>query len=291
MVLTFVLIMGVFLPATVLASDIGVTIDGTAVVFPDASPQIVDGRTLVPLRAVFEAIGFDVGWDENSRTAILWLSGYVEEGVTAVVTEVVITIGDATFFTNDEEFQLDVPAQIIGGSTMLPIRAVLESVGYYVEWDAATQTVRVASEPFAATTETAAADTPWWQVYALWRGWLDTPFGEWPTMEAVDQFSGADVFAHPFVDGVLIVFSWDDLEPQGLPLSFFMPLEILIGTGEATLEHLQAFFAADGVDFVITEHSDFDMGQMTFEGVDFSFVPDYDGLVRGVNASNVGRFQ
>ena len=47
---------------------------------------------------------------------------------------VTVEIGSDEFTVNDMPHRLDVPAQIIGGSTMLPICAVLESIGYYVEW-------------------------------------------------------------------------------------------------------------------------------------------------------------
>ena len=114
---------------------IGVTISGHAVVFEDQAPVVVDGRTLVPVRGVFESLGFDVDWDEYIQTAILTSNDF----------EVLIPIDSDIFTTNGEAFSLDVPAQIIGGRTMLPIRAVLESVGYQVYWDEDTRTVLVVS--------------------------------------------------------------------------------------------------------------------------------------------------
>jgi len=144
MAMALAMMLGIFAPQMAYANDIGVTIDGVAVVFPDARPQIVDGRTLVPVRAVFEAVGFDVDWDADTRTATLARGG----------DTVIITIGDAVFTTNGQSHTLDVPAQIIGGSTMLPIRAVLESVGYFVGWDAAASLVLVSTEPLPETAQT-----------------------------------------------------------------------------------------------------------------------------------------
>jgi hypothetical protein len=106
------------------ADEIGVTIEGVNVIFTDQPPVIVDGRTLVPVRGVFEMLGFNVDWDNDTRQATLTNSDYI----------VVLTVGSATFTTNGVNHTLDVPAQIIGGRTMLPIRAVLESVAYYVAW-------------------------------------------------------------------------------------------------------------------------------------------------------------
>ena len=58
---------------------------------------------------------------------------------------VVITIDSSTFIVNGTSHILDVPAQIIGGRTMLPIAVVLRSVGYEVDWDGETSTVAITS--------------------------------------------------------------------------------------------------------------------------------------------------
>ena len=110
---------------------ISVTINGERVVFADQNPVIVDGRTLVPVRGVFEHLGFEVGWAPDTRQALLTSDDFT----------VVITVGSATFTVNGANRILDVPAQIINDRTMLPIRAVVESVGYFVDWDATTRTV------------------------------------------------------------------------------------------------------------------------------------------------------
>jgi len=125
----------IFTPTSLQASQLHVTIDGKQVNFTDQGPTIVDGRTLVPVRGVFEELGFEVDWEQDTETARLTRSGY----------EVVLTIGSANFITNGESHTLDVPAQIIGGRTMLPIRAVLESVGYSVGWSQSTNTVLISS--------------------------------------------------------------------------------------------------------------------------------------------------
>jgi len=133
--LVFVLIFAIF-PTTALAnSRITVTVNGTPVVFAGQQPVIVSGRTLVPVRGVFEQLGFDVSWDGEARQAILARTGYI----------VVLTIGSNTFTTNGARHTLSVPAQIIGGSTMLPLSEVLASVGYVVAWDGNTRTASVTS--------------------------------------------------------------------------------------------------------------------------------------------------
>jgi len=122
-----------------LASEIGVTLDGGPVDFPDQQPMILGGRAFVPVRGVFEHLGFEVGWEPDTLTAVLTRGGRES-------FEVRITVGSAVFTTNGVEHRLDVPAMIIPpGRTMLPIRAVLESVGYMVDWDGSTRTVIITS--------------------------------------------------------------------------------------------------------------------------------------------------
>ena len=137
-VITFAL-----MPAVALANDaITVTIDGEVVTFIDQGPVIVDNRTLVPVGGVFEAIGFAPSWNGREQTATLTRSDFT----------IVITIGERVFTTNGVEYELDVPAQIINNRTMLPIRAVLESVGYELDWVGSTRTVVI--------TTTASETTP-----------------------------------------------------------------------------------------------------------------------------------
>ena len=131
------------------ADNISVIVNGQEVQFPDQQPVIIDDRTLVPIRGVFEAIGFVVNWDEDTSTALLSDSDSV--------FNISIRIGEPYFsvgvFNPDMPVghanivALDVPALIIGGRTMLPLRAVLESVGYQLDWNEATRTVNISSAP------------------------------------------------------------------------------------------------------------------------------------------------
>ena len=134
MVLAFILGVGWFGGSAVYASDeITVTVNGEHVNFPDQQPVVVDGSTLVPVRGIFETMGFDVDWEDETSTAILVREPYT----------IRVQLGSSTFTTNGVLHQLGVPAQSIGGRTMIPLRAVLESVGYDLDWDGATQTVIV----------------------------------------------------------------------------------------------------------------------------------------------------
>ena len=122
-------------PTPTPTNNIAVTINGDAVDFADQQPALVDGRTLVPVRGVFEQLGFEVDWDNENRQAILERDDYI----------IIITIDSEVFTTNGVEHRFDVPAQTIGGRTMVPIRFVLESVGYELDWDGDTQTVIIST--------------------------------------------------------------------------------------------------------------------------------------------------
>ena len=115
--------------------QVTVTVDGERVTFAEQQPIIVDGRTLVPVRSVFEFMGFEVDWDADAEQATISNDYY----------EIVLTAGSTTFTTNGTSGTLDVPAQLTNGSILLPVRAVLESVGYNVYWDHANRTVIVLS--------------------------------------------------------------------------------------------------------------------------------------------------
>jgi len=131
--------------------DVTVTLDGVQVVFEDQEPIIIDNRTLVPVRGVFAALGFYPTFDDVTRQATLTRDDY----------EVIITIGSYVFTTNGEVFTLDVPARIINNRTLLPLRAVLESVGYdNMDFDPVTRVVSIYTTPLADQPAPAPSPTP-----------------------------------------------------------------------------------------------------------------------------------
>ncbi len=139
-----IVLAALMLATVAFAADITVTLDGEVVdVESYGSPAtIVEGRTLVPLRAIFEALGASVEWDNVTRTVTS------EKGADTIS----LTVGADTFYKNDEPIELDVPAQIINDRTMVPARAIAEAYGVGVEWDAATRTV-VLTSPVVPTVE------------------------------------------------------------------------------------------------------------------------------------------
>ena len=88
---------------------------------------------MVPLRAIFEALGASVEWDDSTKTVTS------ERGD----TKVSLTIGEAEIIVNGEAKALDVPGQIVDSRTLVPVRAIAESFGCEVGWDDPTKTVTI----------------------------------------------------------------------------------------------------------------------------------------------------
>ena len=106
-------------------SEIKVTLNGKKLSF-DQPPVIENGRTLVPLRAIFEALGAEIAWDSETQTIRAIRYGtYVE-----------LQIGSNEMKVNSEIKVLDVPAKTINDRTMVPARAIAEAFGCSVSWDA-----------------------------------------------------------------------------------------------------------------------------------------------------------
>jgi hypothetical protein len=117
------------------AAQIQVDVNGQAVSFGAVGPQRIDGRVLIPLRAVVEALGAEVNWDPATQT-VLGRKG--DRGFS-------LPIGSRTATVNQSTVNLDVPAQLIRGNTMVPLRFVAEALGAEVGWDASTQQVAISN--------------------------------------------------------------------------------------------------------------------------------------------------
>lgn len=130
LIIIMALIIGLASPIYGVNNDIKVTVDGHELDF-DVPPQIIEGRTLVPLREIFEALGSAVQWDAKTKTA----TG--QRGSTVVK----LPVGSKEALRNGQKIELDVPATIINGRTLVPARFIAESLGAEVAWDGATRTV------------------------------------------------------------------------------------------------------------------------------------------------------
>jgi hypothetical protein len=104
----------------------------------DSPPIIKNGRTLVPIGAIIEALGRTVSWDPNEKKVTVILGS----------TTIELWIGKNTTRVNGITKPIDstnskVVPEIINGRTMLPLRFVTENLGCTVQWDGSTQTITI----------------------------------------------------------------------------------------------------------------------------------------------------
>ena len=115
-------------------SNITVKLDGKAMSF-DVPPQIMNGRTMVPMRAIFENLGASVDWDNATKTVKSQKGSYA----------ISMTIGKAEIVINGMSYGLDAAPCIVNGRTLVPVRAISEAFDMEVGWDNATKTVVINS--------------------------------------------------------------------------------------------------------------------------------------------------
>lgn len=116
-------------------AGISVTLNGETLAF-DVQPQLIDNRTMVPLRKIFEAMGAVVDWDDNTQTVT----------ATKGNERVIATINSKNVYISGETKTLDVPPMVINDRTLVPVRFVAEAFGANVDWDEITQTVVIGTD-------------------------------------------------------------------------------------------------------------------------------------------------
>lgn len=123
--------------ATSFAEDaINVMIDGNYIEF-DVAPRIFDGRTMVPIRTIFEKMGATVEWNSDTNSAIC----------TKGNTVVKMTVDNMGIDVNNYIIWMDIPPFIRDGSILAPARYVAEAFGADVKWDEANSTVVITTTP------------------------------------------------------------------------------------------------------------------------------------------------
>ncbi|MEE0944082.1 MAG: copper amine oxidase N-terminal domain-containing protein [Clostridia bacterium] len=110
---------------------ITVKLNGEALSF-DVPPQVINERTMVPVRAIFEALGAVVNWEGNSV-----VTSKKDD------TSVSIIIGVPAITVNGVAKELDTAPCVIDNRTLVPVRAISEAYDMNVDWDAGTKTVLI----------------------------------------------------------------------------------------------------------------------------------------------------
>lgn len=115
--------------------EILVYLNGNKIEF-DVAPVVIKGRTLVPLRKIFEELGATIEWDKKTRTAT----------ATKGDIKFSLQVGSLEYSLNGKKHPLDVPAALVRGRTMIPARLVSEAFGCQVIWDGSTRSVLITGE-------------------------------------------------------------------------------------------------------------------------------------------------
>ena len=168
---------------------ITVKINDTAVTF-DQPPIIYNDRTLVPLRAIFEALGATVTWDGETQTVT------AEKGGTTIK----LTIGEYGFYKNGSAISLDVPGMIVNDRTLVPVRAVSEAFDCTVDWDGDTQTVTIQTNTEQEI-----------QYYKTFAKWLPD-YGAITGRECEDALESNDNCINYKTECMLIDYKWNEQE-------------------------------------------------------------------------------
>ena len=134
--LLMVVVMTMSMSVLTFAEDnINVVIDGKQIGF-DVPPQIISGRTMVPIRAIFENMGATVQWDSDTSSAIC----------TKGDTIVKMTVNSTSMYVNNQLQTMDIAPVEIDGRTLAPARYVAEALGADVQWSQKNNTVVICSK-------------------------------------------------------------------------------------------------------------------------------------------------
>ncbi len=113
-------------------NDIDVYFNGNKLMF-DSQPAIVNDRTYVPVRGIFEAFGLEVEWDGETQTAYAYGND----------TEVILSLNSNQMYVNGEAVQLENAPFIQNDRILVPLRAISEALDCYVDWDGLSCTVTI----------------------------------------------------------------------------------------------------------------------------------------------------
>ncbi len=139
------LILILLCPALLIQAEeapIRVMVDNEELQF-DVPPMLINDRTMVPLRVIFETLGAEVGYEDATRLIT----------ATRFDATVKLTVDSNVMYVNDTAVTLDVPATEINGRTLVPVRAISEAFGCDVAWEEETNTVWISSAKTGDTTK------------------------------------------------------------------------------------------------------------------------------------------
>jgi len=99
----------------------------------DTPPVIKDGRTLIPVRAISEAMGATVEYNAEEKIVIITKDDKI----------ITFNLAENKVYVGEDEAAIDVPAEVMNNRTMVPLRFIAENLGLTVEYDTETQTIQI----------------------------------------------------------------------------------------------------------------------------------------------------
>lgn len=130
----FVFMLILVMSTTVFASNVSVKINNDIVNFKDengniVNAQIINDRTMVPMRKIFEILGAEIEWDGENRI----VTGTKDD--TKIKLQINNNVATKTVNGVEEKIILDTPPMIVNDRTMVPLRFIAESLDKQVGWD------------------------------------------------------------------------------------------------------------------------------------------------------------
>lgn len=120
------------------APPVSIQLDNYPLSFP-TEPIIVEGTTMVPFRAISEALGIQITWNQSTKT----IDAVQGEGANA--TRVQLTLNNKKAIVDGTTVNLNVAPQSVSGNTLIPLSFFSQQFGADVKWDQATRTVSITS--------------------------------------------------------------------------------------------------------------------------------------------------
>lgn len=118
-----------------------VVVNDTALTLDQAPIITAEDRVMVPMRAIFEALGATVEWNSETSSVL----------ATADTREIALTVGETALTINDQDTLMDTAAQILEGRVLVPVRAVSEAFDASVDWNSDTKVVTIATKAETTT--------------------------------------------------------------------------------------------------------------------------------------------
>ncbi|WP_052130236.1 copper amine oxidase N-terminal domain-containing protein [Ureibacillus sinduriensis] len=209
-----ILAIGLLLPFTLsnnnveAATPISVKINSQELYF-DQQPIMENGRVLVPMRAIFEAMGAKIEWSDRTKT--------VKATNGSIIVSLTLNSKQATI--NGKKKDLDVPGKSVNGRTLVPLRFVSEALGANVEWKSNQSLVLITFDG-EVKEQTGKVYPDGWVAPVLKTPWSSDPAVNFRTLENELGFNNRGVYSLPSYPGVISVIGQSSSSSNEVGIKF-----------------------------------------------------------------------